>query len=354
MWGFSNEFWKGKRVFITGHTGFKGSWLSIWLLQMGADIYGYALEPYSSPNLFSLSNLRNEMKSEIGDVRNYEQLQRSILAFAPDIIIHMAAQPLVRLSYESPIDTYETNVIGTANLLDISRKCDKLKSVVIVSSDKCYENNEWIWGYRENEPLGGHDPYSSSKACTEIVTSAMRNSFFNSENSANIASVRAGNVIGGGDWSTDRLIPDALKSFENKKPVIIRNPKAIRPWQHVLEPLSGYLLLAEKLYETDHSFNGAWNFGPIDSDCQSVESVLDSLVEKWGDEAYWIRDTNDNTVHEANFLKLDCSKASNRLKWNPKWNLQETLEMIVNWHQNYLKGTNMKKECLKEINKYTN
>ena len=346
-------FWKNKKVFLTGHTGFKGSWLALWLLNMGAVVKGYSLEANTNPSLFKIANIENEMESEIGDIRNLEQLTKSMVSFSPDILIHMAAQPLVRLSYQEPVDTYTTNVIGTVNVLEAARKCSGLKAIVSVTTDKCYENKEWDWGYRESEPMGGHDPYSSSKGCAELVTSAYRRSFFSTEHSASLASARAGNVIGGGDWAKDRLIPDILRAFEKSEPVVIRNPSSTRPWQHVLEPLSGYLVLAQELFLNGDNFAEGWNFGPNDKDCKPVSWILDEMVSNWGNNASWSLDKNNNP-HEAGFLKLDCSKASNRLKWNPKWNLQETLEMIVTWHQNYLKGVNMNKECLKEINKYIN
>ena len=347
------SFWKGKKVYLTGHTGFKGSWLSLWLQNMGALVKGYSLEANTKPALFTIANVAEEMESEIGDIRDLEQLTKSMVSFKPDILIHMAAQPLVRLSYKEPVATYTTNVIGTVNVLEAARKCINLKAIVSVTTDKCYENKERERGYRENEPMGGHDPYSSSKGCAELVTSAYRRSFFNGNDTASLASARAGNVIGGGDWAEDRLIPDILKAFEQSESVVIRNPLSTRPWQHVLEPLSGYLVLAQELFLNGDKFAEGWNFGPKDEDCKPVSWILDQMVISWGNNASWSLDKNNNP-HEAGFLKLDCSKASNRLKWNPKWNLQETLEMIVNWDQNYLKGINMNKECLKEINKYTN
>jgi len=347
----NHEFWNGKRVFLTGHTGFKGSWLSLWLQQMGAIVKGYALEPNTSPNLFELAEVANNMESEIGDITNLSQIKESMHNFNPEILIHMAAQPLVRLSYEEPVLTYATNVMGTVNVLEAARTCKKLKAIVSVTTDKCYENKEWAWGYRENEPMGGHDPYSSSKGCAELVTSAYRNSFFNSENSAAIASARAGNVIGGGDWADDRLIPDILKSFEKKRPVIVRNPMATRPWQHVLEPLSGYLVLAEHLYAEGKSYAEAWNFGPKDEDCKPVSWILDRMVANWHDQASWELDKTNNP-HEAGYLKLDCSKAASKLNWQPKWNLDFTLSKIINWHQHFLNGSNIQDECLNEIAEY--
>jgi CDP-glucose 4,6-dehydratase len=346
------NFWKGKKVFLTGHTGFKGSWLSLWLQDMGVLVKGYSLEVNTNPALFTHANVAAEMQSEIGDIRNLEQLTESMVSFSPDILIHMAAQPLVRLSYQEPVDTYTTNVIGTVNVLEAARKCSNLKAIVSVTTDKCYENKEWEWGYRENEPMGGHDPYSSSKGCAELVTSAYRRSFFSSEGTASLASARAGNVIGGGDWAEDRLIPDILRAFEKSEPVVIRNPLSTRPWQHVLEPLSGYLVLAQELFLNGDNFAEGWNFGPKEEDCKPVSWILDKMVTYWGNNASWNLDKNNNP-HEAGFLKLDCSKASNRLKWNPKWNLQFTLKSIVDWHQLYSNGGDLKKQCLKEINTYS-
>jgi CDP-glucose 4,6-dehydratase len=345
-------FWKGKKVYLTGHTGFKGSWLSLWLQNMGAIVKGYSLDVNTNPALFSQANVAEGMQSEIGDIRNLERLAISMVSFSPDILIHMAAQPLVRLSYQQPVDTYTTNVIGTVNVLEVARKCPNLKAIVSVTTDKCYENNEWEWGYRENEPMGGSDPYSSSKGCAELVTSAYRRSFFSSEDTASLASARAGNVIGGGDWAEDRLIPDILRAFEKSEPVVIRNPLSTRPWQHVLEPLSGYLVLAQELFLNGDNFAEGWNFGPKDEDCKPVSWILDKMVTYWGNNASWRLDKNNNP-HEAGFLKLDCSKASNRLKWNPKWNLQLTLKSIVDWHQLYTNGGDIKKQCLIEINTYS-
>ena len=346
------SFWREKKVFLTGHTGFKGSWLSLWLQSMGAFVKGYSLEVNTQPALFDEANVAEDMESEIGDIRNLEQLTKSMVCFSPDILIHMAAQPLVRLSYQEPVDTYTTNVIGTVNVLEAARQCPNLKAIVSVTTDKCYENKEWEWGYRENEAMGGRDPYSSSKGCAELVTSAYKQSFFSSEDSASLASARAGNVIGGGDWAADRLIPDILRAFEKSEPVVIRNPLSTRPWQHVLEPLSGYLVLAQELFLNGDDFAEGWNFGPKDEDCKPVSWILDQMVTHWGKNAGWSLDENNNP-HEAGFLKLDCSKASNRLKWNPKWNLQLTLKLIVDWHKIYINGGDIKKQCLKEINSYS-
>lgn len=344
-------FWKGKKVFITGHTGFKGSWLTLWLQDMGAVVKGYALEPNTNPNLFTLAKVSQNMDSEIGNITDLNHISQSMKEFNPEVLIHMAAQPLVRLSYQEPVLTYATNVMGTVNILEAARKCTNLKAIVSVTTDKCYENKEWPWGYRENEAMGGHDPYSSSKGCAELVTTAYRKSFFNSTNSASLASARAGNVIGGGDWSNDRLIPDILKAFEKNEPVIVRNPMSTRPWQHVLEPLSGYLVLAQHLYEDGNNVAEGWNFGPKDEDCKPVSWILDRMVNNWGNGASWELDKNNNP-HEAGYLKLDCSKAAMRLNWYPKWNLEHTLESIINWHQHYIAQKNIQEQCLLEIAKY--
>ena len=346
------SFWKGKKVYLTGHTGFKGSWLSLWLQNMGALVKGYSLDVNTNPALFIKANVAAGMDSEIGDIRDLKQMTKSMVSFSPEILIHMAAQPLVRVSYQEPVETYKTNVIGTVNVLEAARKCTNLKSIVSVTTDKCYENREWEWGYRENEPMGGHDPYSSSKGCAELVTSAYRRSFFSSEDTASLASARAGNVIGGGDWAEDRLIPDILRAFEKSEPVVIRNPLSTRPWQHVLEPLSGYLVLAQELFLNGDNFAESWNFGPNDEDCKPVSWILDQMVTFWGNNASWILDKKNNP-HEAGFLKLDCSKAATRLKWKPKIKLQSTLKSIVDWHQFYINEADLKKQCLKEINNYT-
>jgi len=341
------DFWRGKKVFITGHTGFKGSWLSLWLQDMQAVVKGFALEPNTTPNLFTKAKVAQNMDSEIGDITDLNHIAMSMKEFNPEVLIHMAAQPLVRLSYRQPILTYSTNVMGTES----ARKCSNLRAIVSVTTDKCYENKEWEWGYRENEPLGGSDPYSSSKGCAELVTGAYRKSFFYDTNSAFLASARAGNVIGGGDWSADRLIPDVLRAFENNEPVIVRNPKATRPWQHVLEPLSGYLVLAQHLYEEGNDFAESWNFGPRDEDCKPVSWILDKMIAKWGNGATWKLDKKSN-LYEAGFLKLDCSKAAMRLNWYPKWNLDSVLESIINWHKHYLSEKSIQAQCLLEIAKY--
>jgi CDP-glucose 4,6-dehydratase len=342
-------FWQGKRVFLTGHTGFKGSWLALWLQHMGAVVKGYALTPPTTPSLFEVANVADGMMSEIGDIRNIEQLAISMTSFNPDILIHMAAQPLVRLSYREPLETYDINVMGTAKVLEAARSCPNLKAIVSVTTDKCYENKEWVWGYREDEPMGGYDPYSSSKGCAELVTSAYRRSFL-AEQGVGLASARAGNVIGGGDWAEDRLIPDILRAFEQNQPVVIRNPASTRPWQHVLEPLSGYLVLAQALYEQPTAFAEGWNFGPFDEDAQPVSWILDKMVAKWQG-ASWQLDENAHP-HEAGYLKLDISKAKARLHWQPTWRLEQTLNRIVAWHQAWLDNKDMHAACLQEITDY--
>ena len=345
------DFWKGKRVFITGHTGFKGSWLSLWLQQMGAEVKGFSLEPPTTPSLFEVAKVADHMQSEIGDIRDLTKLSQSIVSFNPDILLHLAAQPLVRYSYREPVETYSTNVMGTVNVLEASRQANNLKTIVVITTDKCYENREWEWGYRENEPMGGYDPYSNSKGCAELVVSAYRRSFFNSNDTAAVASARAGNVVGGGDWAEDRLIPDILRAFEKQQPVIIRNPLSTRPWQHVLEPLSGYLVLAQHLWQEGQIFAEGWNFGPKDDDCRPVQWILDNMVHFWGKGAYYEIDKSQQP-HEANFLKLDCSKAATRLKWHPQWRLEYTLEKITTWHRAWLDRKNMKNHCLEEIKDY--
>ncbi|GAA5214021.1 CDP-glucose 4,6-dehydratase [Corallincola platygyrae] len=351
------QFWRGKRVFVTGHTGFKGSWLCLWLEKMGADVRGYSLPAPTSPSLFEEATVAHGMLSEEGDVRDGLHLRQSIHTFKPEIVIHMAAQPLVRLSYSEPVETYSTNVMGTVYLLDAIRQVGGVKAIVNVTSDKCYENKEWVWGYREDEPMGGFDPYSNSKGCAELVASAYRNSFFNNakyrEHGTALASCRAGNVIGGGDWADDRLIPDILKAFEKGESVIVRNPNAIRPWQHVLEPLSGYLLMAQRLYESGPEFAEGWNFGPNDDDAKPVEHIVNKMVSTWGENVSWQLDGEDHP-HEAGYLKLDCSKAKMRLNWAPRWNLDETLERIVRWHKAWLAGEDMRQYTMNEIEDYMN
>jgi CDP-glucose 4,6-dehydratase len=328
------SFWTGKRVLLTGHTGFKGSWLSLWLQSLGAELHGLALAPATTPSLFVQARVGQGMMSTLGDIRDFETVRTCVTAFRPEIIFHMAAQPLVRLSYKEPVATYATNVMGTVHVLEAARESGTVRSIVNVTTDKCYENKEWLWGYRENEPLGGHDPYSSSKGCSELVTSAYRQSFFRDSGIA-LASARAGNVIGGGDWAEDRLVPDVLRAFERNRPVVIRSPEATRPWQHVLEPLSGYLQLAEKLYSEGQAWAEPWNFGPVGHDARPVQWIVEHMANAWGNGAAWRRD-DSSRPHEANHLKLDISKAENRLQWTPRWNLEEALDRILSWHKTYI------------------
>jgi len=352
----STTFWRGKKVFVTGHTGFKGSWLTLWLQALGAKVTGYALAPDTTPNLFELARVADGIDSVISDIRDRHAVLTAMKAASPEIVIHMAAQPLVRESYASPVETYETNVMGTVHVLEAVRHVPGVKSVVIVTTDKCYENHEWEWGYRENEAMGGYDPYSSSKGCAELVTAAYRRSFFNPSTYAThgvaIASARAGNVIGGGDWATDRLIPDIMRAIMREERVRIRSPHAIRPWQHVLEPLSGYLLLAEKLYSEQSHYAEAWNFGPNDADARPVQAIVERLTSQWGDGASWALD-GDEHPHEATFLKLDCSKARNRLGWQPRWNLERALDEIVAWYKAAARQEDMRAVTLEQIDQFT-
>jgi CDP-glucose 4,6-dehydratase len=352
----NSSFWAGKKVFVTGHTGFKGSWLSLWLQQLGANVTGYALQPPTTPCLFEVAQVAQGMASIIGDIRDGIMLNNAMQKAAPSIVIHMAAQPLVRRSYLNPVDTYSTNVMGTVNLFEAVRQTPSVRAIVNVTTDKCYENKEWVWGYREEEPMGGFDPYSSSKGCAELVTAAYRNSFFNSskhsEHQVALATARAGNVIGGGDWAEDRLIPDILCAIQACQPVNIRNPQATRPWQHVLEPLSGYLALAEKLCSpAGQKFAEGWNFGPCDDDVRPVHWIVEKLVTAWGDNASWQIIAGQHP-HEARHLKLDISKAKARLNWLPQWRLGTALEKIVVWQKAYLRGTDMRDLTIQQINSY--
>jgi CDP-glucose 4,6-dehydratase len=349
------SFWEGKRVLITGHTGFKGGWLSLWLQDMGALVKGYSLAAPTTPSLFEEASVWKGISGEEGDIRDFTHLRQVMYEFKPEIVFHMAAQPLVRLSYKDPMETYSTNVMGTVYLLEAVKQVGGVKAVVNITSDKCYENREWAWGYREDEPMGGYDPYSNSKGCAELVASSYRNSFFNQDNylehGCALASVRAGNVIGGGDWAEDRLIPDMLKSFSEKESVEIRSPYSIRPWQHVLEPLSGYISVAEHLYQYGCEFAEGWNFGPKDEDAKPVTWIVDRMTSLWGDGVAWHLSSGEHP-HEAHYLKLDCSKAKMRLNWQPIWSLAITLEKIVNWHKAWLSGQDMHDYTLNEIKEY--
>ncbi|MCX6325447.1 MAG: CDP-glucose 4,6-dehydratase [Bacteroidia bacterium] len=349
------DFYKGRKVFITGHTGFKGSWLSIFLHWLGADVYGYALKPHTIPSLYELAKVDQLVTSTVGDVRDYNFLLRTLKEVQPEVIIHMAAQAIVMESYKNPRETYEINVMGTVNLLDAVRQVESVKAILNITTDKCYENKEWHWGYRENEPMGGYDPYSNSKGCSELVTSSFRNSFFNSKEYKNhgvsLASARAGNVIGGGDWAENRLIPDFIRAIMHGEKLKIRSPYSIRPWQHVLEPLSGYLMLCEKLYTAGTAFAEGWNFGPDDSDAKNVEWITKKICELWGDGASFEIDTNPQP-HEANYLKLDCSKAKAELGWAPKWDIETTLKYIVDWNKAWLNKENIRSVSEEQIEEY--
>jgi CDP-glucose 4,6-dehydratase len=344
------HFWRAKRVFLTGHTGFKGSWLSLWLQSLGAEVQGFALAPPTTPALFEVARVGDGMASTVGDVRDFDALLRGMNEFRPDVVLHMAAQPLVRLSYVEPIATYATNVMGTVHVLEAARRVGTPRCIVNVTTDKCYENREWVWSYREDEPMGGYDPYSNSKGCSELVTSAYRRSFFRESGPA-LASARAGNVIGGGDWAVDRLVPDILRAFERDAPVVIRNPHAVRPWQHVLEPLGGYLTLAEQMWTEGQSLAEGFNFGPADVDARPVQWIVERMAAAWGDSARWERDGAAHP-HEANHLKLDISKARHRLGWQPRWSLDQALDAIVHWHKAWMAGADMHALCLSQIEQY--
>ncbi|OBU85676.1 CDP-glucose 4,6-dehydratase [Chromobacterium subtsugae] len=355
--GMNRDFWKGKRVFLTGHTGFKGSWLTLWLQALGAEVSGYAREPATEPSLFSAAGLAQTMHSSfIGDIRDPDRLRAALDRARPDIVFHLAAQAIVRRSYADPVETYAANVMGTVHLLEAVRATPTVRAVVCVTSDKCYENREWPWGYRENEAMGGYDPYSSSKGCAELVAGAYRNSFFNpadhERHGVALATARAGNVIGGGDWAQDRLIPDFIRAMAAGEALAIRNPNAIRPWQHVLEPLAGYLLLAEKLHQSGPSFSSAWNFGPHEQDARPVEWIAAQLTQLWGQGSRYQVQREAGAAHEAHYLKLDCSKANQELGWRPRWSLREALQRICDWHLQHRAGADMRAVCLQQIRAY--
>lgn len=349
------SFWRDRRVFLTGHTGFKGSWLSLWLNKLGADVTGYALDPPTQPSLFEQARVADSIRSIHGDIRDLEHLKSAIAECRPEVVLHLAAQSVVRTSYEDPVQNYSSNVMGTVHLLESVRQLRQPCAVVNVTSDKCYENREWIWGYRENEPMGGHDPYSNSKGCAELVTSAYRDSFFSPETIADhgvaLGSARAGNAIGGGDWTRDQLIPDLMRAFLGGKPCLIRNPAAYRPWQFLLEPLRGYLILAERLAENGARFASGWNFGPADADIQPVSWIADELVQLWGTGASWTLDSGAHP-HEAHALKLDASKAAADLDWRPVLSLKQSLEWIAEWYQAFRESADLRQFTLKQIEEY--
>ena len=348
----NQDFWQGRRVLVTGHTGFKGSWLALWLQGRGAEVTGYALEPPTQPSLFEQARVEEGMTSVIADVRDAARLQEVLHAHQPEVVFHLAAQPLVRYAYEHPLETYATNVMGTAHLLEAARHTDSVRGVVVVTSDKCYENREWAWGYREDEAMGGHDPYSSSKGCAELIVSAYRRSYFSDGGAVvAVASARAGNVIGGGDWAADRLVPDVMRAFLDGRAVRIRSPHAIRPWQHVLESLSGYLLLAERLCtQSGRTWAEGWNFGPAEGDARPVGWVVEHLAEHWGEGAEWIDDSAADHPHEAHYLKLDASKARARLGWRPRLPLPEALRWTVAWYRD--QDEDPRRRTLKQIRRY--
>ncbi|MGB0697027.1 MAG: CDP-glucose 4,6-dehydratase [Rhodospirillaceae bacterium] len=349
----TETFWQGRRVFLTGHTGFKGAWLSLWLQAKGADVTGFALEPPTTPSLFEAARVGEGMTSIIGDIREADRLAKAMADAKPEIVFHLAAQPLVRYAYNNPVETYAVNIMGLVHLFEAVRASETVRAVVNVTSDKCYENREWVWGYRESEPMGGYDPYSSSKGCAELITSAYRRSYFHPDAYADhgiaLASGRAGNVIGGGDWAADRLVPDIMRAMDAQIPVKVRNPVAVRPWQHVLEPLNGYMILAERLYRDGPEFAEGWNFGPGLDDTRPVEWIVKRLTSLWGDGASWVLDQDANAPHEARFLSLDCAKAHADLKWRPVWDLGTALEHITFWHKAHRADEDMRLVTLSQI-----
>jgi CDP-glucose 4,6-dehydratase len=350
--GLNRAFWRDRRVLVTGHTGFKGSWLALWLQRLGANVSGIALPPPTTPSLFDAARVGHGMRSSLVDLRDAREIAAAVSAADPEIVLHLAAQSLVMQSYADPIETYATNVIGTVHLLEAVRRLPTVRAVVVVSSDKCYQNNEWPWGYRESDAMGGFDPYSSSKGCVELLTAAYRNSFFaEREAGAAIATARAGNVIGGGDWARDRLIPDCLRAIDSKEPVGIRHPEAVRPWQHVLDPLAGYLALAERLHGKGRDFAEAWNFGPGDDDARTVRWLVERFIHDWGDNASWRADPAPHP-HEASYLKLDCSKARLRLDWRPRWPIEIAIGKVCAWHRAFTGGADMRDYTLTQIGEF--
>lgn len=348
-------FWKGRHVFLTGHTGFKGSWLSLWLDALGANVTGYALDPPTQPSLFEQAEVAGAVRSICADIRDFPRLKSALAECRPNVVIHMAAQSVVRRGYEDPIETYSSNVMGTVHLLEALRQLRQPCVVVNVTSDKCYANNEWVWGYRENEPMGGRDPYSNSKGCAELVTTAYRESFFApaslEHHGVALASARAGNAIGGGDWTSDQLIPDLMRAFLAGQPCLIRRPSAIRPWQFLLEPLRGYLMLAERLAEDAGRFGSAWNFGPVEADAKPVSWIADELARSWGDRASWSKDAGTHPP-EAHYLKLDASKAGACLEWHPVLPLNQALDWIVEWYRAFQAGDDLPRLTRTQIDRY--
>ena len=345
------SFWQGRKVFLTGHTGFKGSWMSLWLKQLGAEVTGYSLDPPTSASIFHDVNVEKSLKQHIhGDINDLELLTESMQSSQPEIVIHMAAQSLVRDSYDNPVNTYKTNVIGTVNLFESIRKTSSVNVVLNITTDKCYENKEWPWGYRENDPMGGYDPYSSSKGCSELVSSAYQRSFFE-ESGVALATARAGNVIGGGDWAVDRIVPDAMRAFMNGQSLLVRNPKSVRPLQHVLEPLSGYLLLCQQLFNNPKDYASAWNFGPSDKDAQPVSFLADTMTHSWGNNAEWHTDDSSHP-HEAFYLKLDCSKSRSVLKFESIWGLDRALYETVKWYKAWHNQKDINEFTLHQIELY--
>lgn len=346
-----SNFWKNKKVFLTGHSGFKGSWMSLWLVKAGAQLTGYSLGVPTQPSLFEGLNLAKDMNSIFGDIRDLETLKKSVKAAQPEIVIHMAAQPLVRYSYHHPVETYMTNVMGTVHLFEAVREAKSIKAMINVTSDKCYENQERVEGYEEHEPMGGYDPYSNSKGCAELVTSAYRRSFCEKENIL-VASGRAGNVIGGGDWAEDRLVPDIVRSVIANKTLTIRNPHSVRPWQHVLEPVGGYLQLAEKLYSQGSELAEGFNFGPSEADHSNVKNIITIMNKYWDNKIKYEVVSLDQNPHEAKLLSLNCAKAEKKLNWRPKWNLDQALKATVDWNKAYLDKQSVKDITLKQIEDY--
>lgn len=347
------EAFKGKKIFITGHTGFKGTWLTFLLTEIGADVMGYALDPEPGPSHFNMLRLSTKIKHVVADIRDEKLLNEAMLSFQPEYVFHLAAQPLVKKSYNDPVLTFDTNIMGSVNLLDAVRKCESVKSLVYITSDKCYENLEWIWGYRESDRLGGHDPYSASKGAAEIVFSAYARSYFSSRPDFGAATTRAGNVIGGGDWALDRIIPDCIRAIENDLPIQIRNPLATRPWQHVLEPLSGYLLLAYKLREDPKKYSGAWNFGPSSSEVRTVKEVASTIIDHLGKGSIEITGSPDQH-HEAMLLQLNCDKAHQILNWAPRWHVEETFAATAEWYKIILNGGEAETITRKQLHNYFN